>query len=287
MTEGGILRDVRIDAYFNGALLSSRVVANRFASSKHLTDDLIVRITGRIVGGDQEQALILVPPGQNPDGTLQEHKRKKGSALQRWKEISQRLDEEIENLSTADAIGSSADSLRELARIEMPVEVEQLHKGGHTFSIVDLVVTSGTMTGKPVPDVVVTREGKLHAQDIVFPTSQREARRSTSSTGLADSAVVAGSSRTTGSSPRKSSTGPSSLQKVKNPQMKPGYGYAFVSEPRETREEKFQKIQTDAKNSCSTAAEGEVNTKRSRTTRAKTRETTTTSDVSPTFGPLL
>ena len=286
LQERETLRDIKVDAYFNGALLSSKIISERFARSKHLNNELIIRFTGRPFSEQREQALIFVPPGQNPDGSLQENKRKKGSAVRRWEEISMRLNEELEKCLPADGPTSLTESLQDLARVQMPAEIEQLHRGGRTFSIVDVVVTSGALTEKPVPEVPGTNEGKINAQDVLNPASQPRSRRSTTSRELDNygaSVMVAGSSRT---SVGTSLAEPISLREGHNPQMSPGYGYAYVSKVPQTLEEKIKEIEKDAMASTGTAVAGEGNTKRSRITRGKSRRSTT-NDVSPAFESLL
>ena len=147
-------RDIKINAYLNGALLSSRIIAKEYARDRYLNKNLIVRMTGRSTGDQKEQALVLVPPGQTA-GTIQEKKRKMGVAVQRWEDISRSLKKEVEELLPDHANDSLAEGLRGLAAVEMPAEVEEMHKVGRTFSIVDVVVTLGAFRGKLVHNGII------------------------------------------------------------------------------------------------------------------------------------
>ena len=140
-------RDIKIDTYLNGALLSSKVVAKEYARERYLNKNLIIRVTGRSIDDQREQALVLVPRWETV-GTFNENKNKKGGAVQRWEDISHRLNEEVEKLLPDRANDSLAEGLRSLAAVQMPAEVETMHKVGRTYSIVDVVVTLGALRGK-------------------------------------------------------------------------------------------------------------------------------------------
>ena len=124
------------------------MVAKEYARERYLNKNLIIRMTGRSTGDQKEQALEFAPPGQDSGITLQESKRRKGVAAQRWEDISHRLSEEVDKLLPDHANKSLAEGLRGLAAVQMPAEVEHMHKGRRTFSIMDVVVTLGALRGK-------------------------------------------------------------------------------------------------------------------------------------------
>lgn len=137
------------------------MIAKEYARERYLNKHLIIRMTGRSTDDHKEQALVLVPPGQNTDGTLLENTKKKGGAVQRWEAISHRLNEEVKNLLSDHANESLAEGLRGLATVQMPAEVEQMHNDGRIFSIIDVVVTLGALRGKLThSDYSPLRDGK-------------------------------------------------------------------------------------------------------------------------------
>ena len=141
--------DVKIDVYFNGELCSSAYVPERYRGEAFAMSELIVRFSGRRIGRCIEKPWIIVPPGQNPDGTQKEDKRDNGtliSALERWTALSKALNLEAER-SGRDENGEltvGGEYLSSLAELEKPAMVEQMQEeGGPSFGIVDVVVISG------------------------------------------------------------------------------------------------------------------------------------------------
>ena len=140
------LQDIKLDVFLNGSLLSTRVILKESAKDEYLDSDLVVRMTGLPLDDQKEQALILVPPGQNPNGNLQEHKRKKETASHRWQEIAHKLVEERKTRLATGEDGVMTESLRSLAEVAMPKEVEHMCTANRTFSVLDVVVASGRLT---------------------------------------------------------------------------------------------------------------------------------------------
>ena len=224
--------DIRIDAYYNGALLSSQTVARKFAGEKHQEKEQIVRITGLSDSGQKEEALVFVPPGQYPDGTLQTNKRNKETAAKRWNRISMMLDKEALELPTSSA--AIADGLRGLAKLIMPSEIGRMHKGGRTYCFVDVVVTSGSLQETAEPTVSGTQEGTSPAviDGVEVPLSNPMTTPAESSPGFS----------------RKRSKGPGLSSRIPTSNMRPRYGYVLTIEPPQmTVEQQFQEIQTAAK----------------------------------------
>ena len=140
--------DVKIDIYYNGELCTSCYVAERLRSESTIAE-LTQRFGGRRVDRLLERPWIIVPSGQNADGTLREHRRGGGGgtgALQRWKAVSHVLKGEAEKggRNKWGDLSVLGDYLKSLSMLEMPKEVEDLQKGGGVrYGIIDVVLTAG------------------------------------------------------------------------------------------------------------------------------------------------
>ena len=106
----------------------------------------IVRFTGRRIGRLIEKPWVLVPSGQNPDGSLRAYRRGKVAypgAEQRWSDVSDALMVEADEMGR-DAWGERpviGEYLESLAQLSMPREVEDMQKAGSLkFGILDAVV---------------------------------------------------------------------------------------------------------------------------------------------------
>lgn len=128
----------------------------------------IVRFTGRRIGRVIEKPWIIVPSGQNPDGSRRKYRKDEAASVpaqQRWKDISDAL------MTEADKNGRNesgerpitGEYLESLAQLSMPEEVEVMQKAGGTkFGILDVVIIWGKGS----------REGR-EAFFIVEPTPMR------------------------------------------------------------------------------------------------------------------
>ncbi|MCJ1388544.1 hypothetical protein MMC18_001391 [Xylographa bjoerkii] len=140
--------DIKIDIYFNGELCTSCYVPERMRADSSIAE-LTQRFGGRRVDRLLERPWIIVPPGQNADGSLREHRRGKGDgtgASQRWKAVSHILKGEAERggRNKWGDLSILGDYLESLAMLEMPKEVEDLQKsGGVRYGIIDVVLTAG------------------------------------------------------------------------------------------------------------------------------------------------
>ncbi len=145
-----VYHDIKIDVYFNGELCGSSFIPERHRGKTYHMTEHIVRFSGRRIGRLLEKPWIIVPTGQNPDGSLSENRRiLKGSysgANARWEAISKTLGAE------ADRIGQDkhgefpilADYLSTLAKLHMPREVEEMQKAGYPkYGLIDVVVITG------------------------------------------------------------------------------------------------------------------------------------------------
>lgn len=249
------LCDIEIVAYYNGALLSSKTVARKFAGEEHKEKEQVVRITGVSNSGQREQALVFVPPGQYPDGTLQTNKRNKETAAKRWNRISMMLDKEALELPSSSA--AVAEGLRGLAKLTMPSEIGRMHKGGCTYCFVDVFVTSGTFQERVEPTVSGSQEGTNPAliDGVELP--------------LLNPMTTTSESPPEFSGKRSKRPGLSNRTTTSN--MRPRYGYVLTIEPpQKTVEQQFQEIQTAAKSPTKDTTGGEWDFRKERFTRSKT-----------------
>ena len=271
LREDNNLRDIKIDVYYNGALLSSKTVTKGFAGSKHMNKEQIVRISGLPVGKQSERALTLVPPGQTPDGNLQMNTRNKETSLNRWRKISRMLD--LEALRLPPSSASIADGLRGLSIIEIPGEILRMHKAGRTYSIVDVIVTSGNLQEAIKPPLCETHEPTELARNVAVVTPEMNARRNaTVEESVKPRLTVSG----------KSLSSPTShIRRNQTSNRRPAYGYVFTAEPpQKTVEQQFRAIQAAAESPTKIPVEKRKVTKRARLVRSKTAALASI-DVSP------
>ena len=225
-----------------------------------MNKEQIVRISGLPTGKQSERALSLVPPGQSPDGNLQMNTRNKESSQNRWRKISRMLDFEALRLPPSSA--TIADGLRGLSKFEMPGEVIRMHKAGRTYSVIDVIVTSGNLQETIKPPLSESQEVTILAQNAVFVTPEASARRNaTLEESVEPSRPFFG----------KSLSSPSYTRRVQTSNRRPAIGYYFTVEPPQpTVEQQFRAIQAAAESPTRTQAEDRKVTKRARLTRNKT-----------------
>lgn len=225
-----------------------------------------MRITGLPTGHQTEQALIFVPPGQNPHGILQTNSRNKESVVKRWSNISRMLDIEAMRLSSNSCM---ADGLRSLAKAPLSSAIKRMHKAGRTFGILDVIVTSRILhTTVKSP----SRGSKA---------ASKSARRATTSTSPLNASppapvdVRAKKAKRMPRSPRtscgKHTHGESFLYRQQTSNMRPRQGYILTFEPpQRTVEEEFREIQTAAESPSKEIQSGRAKTKRTRSAHSKT-----------------
>ncbi|KAM0804420.1 hypothetical protein BDR22DRAFT_599332 [Usnea florida] len=146
--------DVKIDVYLNGELCGSRFVPRRCASEKFSMTEHIVRFTGRRIGRLVEKPFVLVPSGQNPNGSFRQNRRGElayAGAQQRWDDLASAL------MAEADRIGQDENGerpvlgeyLESLAQLSMPKEIEKMQKAGSPkFGVLDVAITWGNGSKK-------------------------------------------------------------------------------------------------------------------------------------------
>lgn len=141
--------DVKIDVFFNGELCGSSIVAERHHGNEHQMTEHIVRFSGRKIGNMVEKPWVIVPPGQNADGTLRKHhqgEKAYAGAQPRWAALSEALEAEARRVG-CDELGELSllgEYLITLAKREMPPEVEDMQNAeGPQFGVIDVVVIAG------------------------------------------------------------------------------------------------------------------------------------------------
>ncbi|EON68986.1 hypothetical protein W97_08244 [Coniosporium apollinis CBS 100218] len=147
--ERNVAQDVKMDVFFNGDLIASTFVPARYKSEiKHFTE-LHQQFSGKKIHNLLERVLVLVPLGQNADGSLRSLKRGKAAsagAAERWHQISTILEEEAEKQGFNQYGDRSpvGEYLASLAALPMPEAVQGLQKpGGLKFGVIDVILTAG------------------------------------------------------------------------------------------------------------------------------------------------
>ncbi|KAF2713532.1 hypothetical protein K504DRAFT_498342 [Pleomassaria siparia CBS 279.74] len=128
-----------IDVLLNGMLVSSNLVDIKDTHTYHQV------FAGTRVENMAERPWVVLPPGQNADGSLRGLKRTV-SAKERWAQICSAIREEARErgINESDERPPSAEYLKTLASMPMSDTVESLQQpGGRQFGIVDVVITAG------------------------------------------------------------------------------------------------------------------------------------------------
>lgn len=142
-------QDVKIDVFFNGEMTASTYIPARYRGEASNMIQLTQHFSGRRVDRMAERPWVIVPPGQNADGSLRTSKRNKGAyvrAQERWDRIGKALDEEGEKFGRNRYGDQSVvgEYLTSLSKLEMPAEVDDLQKGGGPkFGVIDVILTLG------------------------------------------------------------------------------------------------------------------------------------------------
>ncbi|KAF2180397.1 hypothetical protein K469DRAFT_500586, partial [Zopfia rhizophila CBS 207.26] len=134
---------VKIDVLYNGMLVACTFIAPKDIASK-------VKPLHQVFGGTRvdwlaERPWVLLPPGQNVDGTLRGLRRAIG-VRERWEQICAALLKEAgeRGFNKYGDRPPSADYLEQLAKMEMPEPVEHMQRpGGRRFGVIDVILTVG------------------------------------------------------------------------------------------------------------------------------------------------
>lgn len=140
---------MKIAVYFNGEFCGSSFVPERHRGPAYTMNEHIVRFSGRRIARLIEKPWVYVPPGQNPDKSIRDHKRTRGAyagASPRWEAISQMLEAEAGSMGGGDDDGYPVlgEYLSSLVKLQMPPEVEEMQKvGGAKFGVIDVIIITG------------------------------------------------------------------------------------------------------------------------------------------------
>ena len=136
-------QDVKVDVFLNGARCACTYFPARSLGSRGLSH-LSENFHGQRVDLSIEKPWIMVPVGQNPDGSLREHRRSKwGSSKQRLAAINSILLSELETFNTGNPGRDTVlgEYLRSLACVELPNDFQP--GGAARFGVIDVVLTAG------------------------------------------------------------------------------------------------------------------------------------------------
>lgn len=151
-------QDICISIFFNGEFTDSRIVSNRVLSGTPDPLELSHVFSGRRVDRTSERRWVLVPSGQNPDGSLRSSRRTKlasTTAGERWASIGKALEEEAEQWGKSEQGERSTVSeyLAGLAKVQMPADIELIQTAtGQKYGVVDVVITLGRAKKNPPSD---------------------------------------------------------------------------------------------------------------------------------------
>lgn len=171
-----IAQDVKLDVFFNGEFACSKYVAARYRIEKSKTSELTQQISGIRVHRLLEHAWVILPPGQNPDGSLRGLKRTKSASVgskERWDQIAAALRKEADELGfdEHDCRPPVGDYLASLAGLEMPDAVTQMQRpGGLKFGVVDVVLSVGRGKKYDSSSYYLTNPERLHNDDFTIRT---------------------------------------------------------------------------------------------------------------------
>ena len=134
----------------------------------------IVRFTGRRIGRLLEKPFIIVPSGQNPNGSLRQNQRGEeayAGAQQRWDDLASALTAEADRIGR-DEKGERlvlGEYLESLAQLSMPKQVENMQKaGGPKFGVLDVAITwgNGSKKGPNTPYEYVIEPTTIRSQNL-------------------------------------------------------------------------------------------------------------------------
>ncbi|OCK84560.1 hypothetical protein K432DRAFT_115944 [Lepidopterella palustris CBS 459.81] len=141
-------RDLKIDVLFNGVLANSNFISNRERNNLQ-NRSLSQLFAGSRMHYLKERPWVILPPGQEADGSLRGLKRSKAAgvgAQERWDQIGASLMAEADGRGF-DKYGErppTGDYFQSLAELRMPEIVENLQKpGGPKFGVIDVVISVG------------------------------------------------------------------------------------------------------------------------------------------------
>ncbi|KAF2006478.1 hypothetical protein P154DRAFT_217994 [Amniculicola lignicola CBS 123094] len=138
-------QSVMVEVLFNGMLTHSLLLNKNKPETPAGMKTLDLIFTGLRSERLAERPWIIIPPGQNADGSLR-GLRAMPTPRKRWEQISETLLEEAELRGVNERYERppSGAYLEALATMQMPDEVENMQKAsGHRFGVIDVIVTVG------------------------------------------------------------------------------------------------------------------------------------------------
>lgn len=138
--------DIRVDVFFNGQLTHSTLWPKRFYHEDNKQSQLLNVFSGRRTQWMCERAWVIVPPGQDPDGSRRRPVVNAETTEDRWDRIQQELLKEVEarGVDERGNIPFVAKYLTEVSKLAMPPELRNwCDLRGQQFGVVDVVLSYG------------------------------------------------------------------------------------------------------------------------------------------------
>ena len=194
--------------YLNGQFFDSELVRYGYATRNSAMTKQIVHFTGHRISRAIEKPWILVPSGQDPDGTpAQCHDRGSDAPGRRWHAISKAL------LSAADRAGRNRDGersalgecLESLASLPIQPEVAGVRKpGSANFGVIDVMVSWAKGTKVNLPEkyhsrpmfAIVEGHENVEPADLLVDTTANDTASQISSPDTAPRTPTSISART-------------------------------------------------------------------------------------------
>ncbi|KAL1640882.1 hypothetical protein SLS58_006497 [Diplodia intermedia] len=138
--------DIRIDVLFNGQLTHSTMWPRRFYQEERKAGHLSSIFSGLRFHWMLERAWVIVPPGQDPDGSRRRPVASSDTLEDRWEKIQKEVLKEASarNLDKNGNRPVVAKYLMEVAKLAMPEELKTWSEPrGQAFGIIDVVLSYG------------------------------------------------------------------------------------------------------------------------------------------------
>ncbi|KKY18222.1 putative set domain protein [Diplodia seriata] len=138
--------DIRIDVLFNGQLTHSTMWPRRFLHEERKADQLSSIFSGLRFHWMLERAWVIVPPGQDPDGSRRRPVASSDTLEDRWEKIQKEVLKEASarNLDKNGNRPVVAKYLMEVAKLAMPEELKTWSEPrGQAFGVIDVVLSYG------------------------------------------------------------------------------------------------------------------------------------------------
>ncbi|MCJ1246943.1 hypothetical protein MMC30_004154 [Trapelia coarctata] len=137
--------DIKIDVFLNGQLVESTFVPAHAREGANASQ-LVQRFGGCRINLGIERPWILVPAGQNSDGSKRPKRAMQGGVGKRWNDIAETLKASAEMLPNRRTGEPSllAEYLTAISAMAMPSNMDKIQQDGEAgFGVVDVVLTHG------------------------------------------------------------------------------------------------------------------------------------------------